>query len=249
MTDHDWYSDHVLEYVAGQLEPSDADMMRQHLVQCAECRAAVEQLEEDLRWLPMAVSPAAPRPGFTARVLQAATGREQRSPWSRSVPWALAATTILSAGLAWQRQGEVATLRRQLSDSVAALGEVRAMAASATDTLSVLRHATRVAYSSLASSKHAGGVMLLDDPTTHRWYVVAYGLPPLRPGQRYQFWFVGSDGMAKGSPLVLSAEGMARLTTDMPVVPPGRILGAAITIESDANVGTTHGPKIATLML
>ena len=42
---------------------------------------------------------------------------------------------------------------------------------------------------------------------------------------------------------------MARLTTDMPAVPPGRILGAAITIESDASTPGDHGPKIATLML
>ena len=249
MTEHDWFVDHLLESVTGQLEPADAETMRKHLVHCAECRADVARLQDDLKWLPMAVSPASPRPGYTNRVLRAAVGSDSRSQWSRAVPWALAATTILSAGLAWQRQGQLNELHRELSDSAAALGEVRAMAASAADTLSVLRHATRVAYSTLASTKNAGGVMLLDDPTTHRWYVVAYGLPPLQPGQRYQFWFVGSDGMAKGSALVLSAEGMARLTTDMPAVPPGRILGAAITIESGASVPGGHGPKIATLML
>ena len=249
MTDHDWFVDHLLEHCTAQLDGNDTELMRQHLSECAECRAEAARLQDELRWLPMAVAPAAPRPGFTQRVLHAATGEARRSPWSLGLPWALAATTILAAGLAWQRQGELDSLRRQLNDSTAALGEMRAMAASATDTLSVLRHATRVAYSELAGRKGSGGVMLLDDPTTHRWYVVAYGLPPLEPGQRYQFWFVGSDGMAMGSPLVLSAAGMARLTTDMPVVPPGRILGAAITIESGAPAARTHGPKIATLML
>ena len=95
---------------------------------------------------------------------------------------------------------------QMLGDSAAALREARVMAASATDTLSVLRHATRVVYSTLSNSRNAGGVVLMDDPTTHRWYVVAYGLPQLKAGQRYQFWFVGSDGMAKGSALVLSTD-------------------------------------------
>lgn len=249
MSEHDWFADHLLECVTGQLEHDDAERMRGHLVHCASCRAEIARLEEDLRWLPMGAIPAAPPPGFNNRVFRAATGAGNRSVFARGIPWALAATTILSAGLAWQRQGELNQLRQVLSDSAAALGAARTMAASATDTLSVLRHATRVAYSTLNNHGSAGGVVLMDDPTTHRWYVVAYGLPPLQPGQRYQFWFVGSDGMAKGSPLELSNEGMARLTTDMPAIPPGRILGAAITVESSAGSAGGHGPKIATLML
>ena len=249
MNDHDWFVDHLLESVIGQLDTEDANVMQQHLASCASCRAAAAQLADDLRWLPMAVAPATPRPGFTDKVLRAATGKRGGSRFTQAVPWALAATTIFSAGLAWQRQGELNHVRQMFSDSAAALREARVMAASAMDTLSVLHHATRVAYSTLANTRNGGGVVLMDDPTTHRWYVVAYGLPQLKPGQRYQFWFVGSDGMAMGSALALSTDGMARLTTDMPPVPPGRILGAAITIESGTTSSSDHGPKIATIML
>jgi anti-sigma-K factor RskA len=252
MTEHHWLTEHLVEYVTDQLTDDDRALVEAHLPQCAACQAEVDAIANDLRYLPMGAPPMAPRPGFRSRVLAAATGRPSAA---RQTPtWlvtGLAAATALAAGLAWQSQRTAAVLRGDLSAAEAELRAAHASAIALTDTLSIVRAAGKIVYTALAMPGQRGGVVLIDDPTTHRWQVVAHGLPQLARGQRYQFWFICEDGMARGVPIIPTAAGSAALTTDMPTTPPGKILGATITIESDGVPvpASGHGPKIATLML
>lgn len=252
MTEHHWFTEHLLEFASGQLDGEDARLVEEHLPQCDRCRAEFEAIAHDLQYLPMGAAPVPPRPGFNDRVLRAATGdtrtRPTMTPWAMT---ALAASTIIAAGLAWQGHDGAAAARADVAALHAELQTSRATAAALGDTLSIVRKASKVVYASLAMPGEQGGVVLFDDETTHRWQVVAHGLPQLPQGQRYQFWFVGEDGMLQGLPLVRSAVGSAMLTTGMPETPPGRLMGAAITIESDQGTatGAAHGPKVATLML
>ncbi|MEO5826060.1 MAG: anti-sigma factor [Gemmatimonadales bacterium] len=253
MTEHHWFREQLVEYATAQLSTEDMRLIEEHLPHCDDCRNEVDAIQHDLRYLGMAATPVPPRPGFAARTLEAATGRSQRSP--RMAPWiitALAASTALAAGLAWQARATASTSAQTLAGLTNELAGSRATALALADTLSIVRKAGKVVYASLAMPGQAGGgVVLFDDATTHRWQVVAHGLPALPVGQRYQFWFVGEDGMLQGLPLVPSAAGSASLITGMPDSPPGKIMGAAITIESDQSAPnpTGHGPKIATLML
>lgn len=252
MTEHHWFGEHLVEFATEQLSAEDTRLIEEHLEQCDVCRAEVAAIREDLRYLPMGASPVPPRPGFNARVLAAATGKAtaQRS----GAPWiitALAASTLLAAGLAWQRAGVAATASETVSALQAELATTRATTMALSDTLSIVRKAGKMVYASLAMPGEHGGVVLFDDATTHRWQVVAHGLPALPDGQRYQFWFVAEDGMVRGVPLTRTAAGSASLTTGMPPSSPGKIMGAVITIESDQPTPSPegHGPKIATLLL
>lgn len=252
MTEHHWLTEHLVEYATDQLGAEDRALVEAHLPQCAACQAEVDAIMNDLRYLPMGAPPMAPRPGFRNRVLAAATGRVGTA--RRTPPWlltGLAASTALAAGLAWHGQRTATVLRSNLQTAEAELRRAQASTVALTDTLSIVRAAGKIVYTALAMPGQRGGVVLIDDPTTHRWQVVAHGLPQLAKGQRYQFWFICEDGMARGVPIIPTAAGSAALTTDMPKAPPGRILGATITIESEGTSLPTggHGPKIATLML
>lgn len=253
MTEHDWFREQLVEHTTGQLSTDDMRLIDEHLPHCADCRAEVDAIRHDLRYLGMAAPPVPPHPGFAARVLEAATGRSHRTPQSaRWIITALAASTVVAAGLAWQARATVTTSQRALTGLENELAGSRATALALADTLSIVRKAGKVVYASLAMpGQVGGGVVLFDDATTHRWQVVAHGLPALPMGQRYQFWFVAEDGMLRGLPLIPSAAGSASLITGMPDSPPGKIMGAAITIESDQDAPNPsgHGPKIATLML
>ena len=252
MTEHHWFGDHLLEYATEQLSPEDARLVEEHMQHCADCRGEVAAIREDLGYLPMGVVPVPPRPGFNARVLRTATGHGTvRAPLTPWIITALAASTLLAVGLAWQRTRDARDAGAALATLQADLLVARATSAALYDTLSIARQASTVVYASLAMPGQQGGVVLFADATTHRWQLVAHGLPALPVGQRYQLWFVCADGMARGAPLTRTASGSASLITGMPESPPGKILGAAITIESDATApGVSEaGPKIATLLI
>ncbi len=253
MTEHHWFGDHLLEFATEQLSPDDVRLVEEHLRHCVDCRTEVAAIRDDLRYLPMGAAPVPPRPGFNARVLRAAAGpttpgRVNSTPW---IIAALAASTVIAAGIALQRDRDVREVGTAIAALRADLDAARAESAALGDTLSIVRKAGKVVYASLTMPGQQGGVVLFDDPTTHRWQVVAHGLPALPAGQRYQFWFVCENGMALGVPMTRTAAGLALLTTDMPEAPPGRVMGAAITIESDQDApsASVHGQKIATLLL
>jgi anti-sigma-K factor RskA len=252
MTEHDWYAAHLEEYAAGMLEAQDAGLVRTHLEHCATCQHAVTAIEHDLRYLAMAAAPVPPSPGFRDRMLRAALGTPTVRPTRLSL-WGvgMAATALLAVGAAVQARqtatdlrGELA-LREQHVDSL-----VRALA-TARDSLVFLGPSSTVRYAELSMPQTTGGLLVFEDTTTHRWHLVAHGLPTLPAGKRYQLWYLCEDGMAEGTILPMSPDGVARVTVGMPDNPPGRVVGAAITVETigGATPPEGHGPKVAALML
>lgn len=214
MKAHDWFVEHRPDFFAGALEPADERLFREHLARCESCRAAVDQLEHDLRWLPMGVNPVPPRPGFTQSVVQEVTARR-----TRRYAWlgpALAAAILLVAAGLWQAD-------RSRMDGLAR--DVAALR----DTLSVLR-AKRVVQMPILMDGKQGGMVIFADEQTHRWNVVVHGLPAAPRGERYTFWFVTGDGMVRGPEVQVDEQNPAVMTLDMP---PGarQIRGGALTME------------------
>ncbi len=255
MTEHAWYQIRLAEYTAGLLDAKDTDTIHDHLAQCAACRAEVAETERDLRYLPMGTAPVPPSPGFRDRTLRAARAA-RRTPARRPglAPvwgWALAATVVLTAAVAVQARLTTTQLGAELAVREARIDSLAGALAMARDTLAVMGPASTVRYASLALPARAGGVLVFEDTVAHRWHLVAHGLPALPPGQRYQLWYLCEEGMAEGTILPMSPDGVARVTVGMPENPPGRVVGAAITVETIGG-GTPpagHGPKVATLML
>lgn len=252
MTEHAWYQAHLVEYAACVLEVRDAETVHTHLTHCAECRAAVAAAEHDLRYLALGTSPVPPSPGFRDRTLRAALGRDTGQPRRASVwTWLLAASTVLAVGMALQARQTAGRLSGELAARDAAVDSLSGALAMARDTLSLLGPASTVRHAALTMQGATGGLLVFEDQVTDRWHLVAHGLPRLPEGQRYQLWYLCEDGMAEGILLSMTPDGVARVTVGMPENPPGRVVGAAITVETIGG-GTPpegHGPKVATLML
>src|SRR3954451_22594259 len=95
MNAHDQYVENRAGFVARSLEAAEERAFRDHLAGCAECTADVARMERDLAWLPMAVTPENPPPGFARQ--SAAQILRRRGRWRQWVPYGLAAAGLLVA--------------------------------------------------------------------------------------------------------------------------------------------------------
>ncbi len=222
MTPHDWYVEHRAAWVARALEPKEERTFADHLSRCGECREDVARLERELAWLPMAVAPAAPRPGLTRQMADGVLRRPQA--WRRYGPGlAAAAAIVIATGLGLSEH-------RRRTGAEALLADRDRRLAALEDTLSVIRGAARVVHHDIAMDGHRGGLLIFQDETSHRWTVVVHGLPAAPPGSVYCFWFVTESGMVRSVDLRLDAGRPAFATVSMPATP-APVMGAALTVE------------------
>jgi hypothetical protein len=247
MTAHDWFVEHRLEYATRTLEAGDETTFAAHLVGCEECRREVALIEGDLQWLPMALPPAAPRPGLERKIVKQvlAGGRTRRRDWR--MPAALAAGALLAVG-GWYLGGSRAgALGRELAAERAAATALR-------DTLSIMRQSNRILQASVEVDGTRGGLLIFADEATHRWNVVIHGLPPAPVGRRYQFWFIcaeSADRMVPGAAVAADTLRPTIFATDMPAQEACRsVIGAALTEEPGADGrGPPRGRELAQIML
>jgi len=192
MTAHDWYVENRTAYTTRSLDPKEQRLFENHLPRCRECQTAVEEIEQDLAWLPLGVGPVAPPPGLTSRIKERTVRR--RGPWNRIGALAAAATLAVVAGAWVGAQRNIARLQ-----SAVVSGEERERALE--DSFTSIVGAERVAHQTIAQTGYRGGVLIFYDDETHWWNVGVHGLPPARVGQVYQLWFVTRDGILPGPEL------------------------------------------------
>ena len=172
-------------YALHALDPDDEQLFEQHLRTCEECRAAVAGFESTADQLAAAASPATPRPGLRARILETvARDREVRARPFRARGFQLAAATAAVS-------------------TAAAIG-LGVWAASLSHDLGRERQGAKV----VALSGADGSVVLTDDREA---VLVVRNLEPAPDGRTYEAWVI-SDGVAQpagvfsgGSPRVAVA--------------------------------------------
>lgn len=90
-----------------------------------------------------------------------------------------------------------------------------------------------------------GGLLIFQEPVSHRWCVIVHGLPPAPPGSVYQFWFITETGMVRSVEVDAETARPAFLTLPMPPVA-SPVMGAALTVESAVNRSPEpQGPELA----
>lgn len=229
MRAHDWFIEHRLDFVTRALEPADEELFRDHLSRCDGCTKAIADAATDLRWLPMAVAPVTPRPGFSRRVMDEVVGpRPARwHRWSWPVAAAAGLAAVILGGVSLRQASQLASVRAERDSIIAA---TRVELAAVRDTLSVLQQADRVLSADIRMDGNRGGLLIFADETTHRWKVVVHGIPRAKDGMRYTFWFITGDGMVRGAEVDCDVRRPGILTLDMP---PGATLikGGALTEE------------------
>jgi hypothetical protein len=237
MTPHDWYVENRAAYVARTLEPSEERLFADHLARCEECTREVSRLERDLGSLPMAAVAAAPRPGLTHELADGVLRRATR--WPRALPGlAAAASVALAVGFGVRERATRAALQTTLAERERELSALR-------DTLSITREAQRVVQQDIAMGNRKGGLLIFDDPISHRWNVVMHGLPAAPSGSVYQFWFITQTGMVRSVELRCDGNRPAFATLEMPKTP-GPVMGAALTVEpAVSRSAEPSGPMLA----
>lgn len=244
MKAHDWFIEHRTEFAARLLDPEEESTFQAHLAQCAECRVEVELIEREIGWLPMGVQPVTLRPGFRRRVVDYAVGTSPRE----NRRWLLAAAALLCllcGGGGWFAGKETGKAQATM---LAAADAARLVALE--DTVSIMRDAAKVMQATFMMDGQEGGVVIFADSKTHRWNVVMHGLPPAPPGEQYQFWFITSDGMVRGTDIEMNQSHPSMFTTGMPSRG-GRVMGAALILEpmNSPPDGPPRGKQLVHLML
>ncbi len=242
MNAHEWYIENHTGYVARSLEQNELALFEEHLPRCENCRKAIQEIERDLSWLPMAVKPVAPRPGFTRQVTVSVLDHDVRPWWRRWVePLALAAMIGLAIGLGVtsRRSGALSSKLAVATEQLDALS----------DTLGIMQKASRVLQASIKGDGYEGGMMIFADNASKRWKVIVHGLPTAPAGEAYHFWFICPDGVVKGAEVNVDPTHPAILTLTLPQ-DFGPVYGASLTMERLKDVGSTpHGRELANLTL
>jgi hypothetical protein len=113
------------------------------------------------------------------------------------------------------------------------------------DTLSIVQRAQQILQAKISMNGHDGGLVIFQEPVSHRWYVVVHGLPPAPTGNVYQFWFITTSGMVRSVEVRGDPERPAFMTLPMPPVA-APVMGAALTVEPVVNRSTEpRGPMLA----
>jgi anti-sigma-K factor RskA len=241
--------DDLALYALGALAPDEAETVRAHLAECAECRAELAALQGDLALLALSVQPQSAPEGSLARLMSklpakadepgqaaepmasavarpaSAEGepRPRRSvftrPWAVVVPWALAAVLAVACVLLGV---ENANLNDTVADESALVSNLAAKASRSqeiTDALSA-PNAQRVTLTTpKAPALPSGQVIYL--PDRGALLFSANHLKPLPPGKTYELWVIPANGQSPIPAGVFhpNAQGEAEVT--MPHIPSG----------------------------
>lgn len=244
MTAHQWFVEHRTAFVIRSLDPDEDRAFQAHLQGCEECRTAVERLQQELAWLPMAVEAVTPRPGLTRQLAETALGARARRPIGALL--AAAAALILAVGATGWATARVRTVERAADVERQLLTRQLEMVR---DTLAIMQGADKVRHASIRMGNQQGGMVIFADDRTHRWNVVVYGLPAPLPGKVCQFWFITDTGMVRGVEVKTDERWPAFMTLPMPPSG-GTVMGAALTIEAAGSAAAEpQGKELAHLML
>ena len=98
--DHDQLRELTGAYALGLLSEDERRLLETHLRVCPECAREVDALIATVRTLPLAVSPAEPRPELRSRILASVVAQQQAADTTRVPPRTVRKPSVLPYGLA-----------------------------------------------------------------------------------------------------------------------------------------------------
>lgn len=236
MTAHDWYIENLIAFATRTLDEKERALFASHLDRCEECRSALADLERELAWLPMGVTPAAPRPGLPRELVDGVLHRRPARWWRRAAALVASGALLLASGAWLDARSQVARLANALSTS---RGELNATK----DSLTAILGAERVLQKSVGDGAK-GGFLVFYDRDTDRWNVVVHDLPPAGAGEAYQLWFVTQAGLLPGPEL--RTDGARPTFLTLPAPSSAReVVGAILSLGSRDHAGLAPGVELA----
>lgn len=189
-------------------------------------------------WLGMQVTPRTPSPELKGRVMARAL-----APRPGRWPLAAAALLVVAAGGGWWAYRTIEALRAERAGLVARVAALQ-------DTVATFIHgpATRLIQIPVSTGGRVGSVTIFADSVRRRWLVRCDGLAPNARDQSYQLWFITERGMEAAAVMAMDRDEPMVMALEMPQAP-GRVLGAAMSIEPRAGSASPSGPMVFHLQL
>jgi anti-sigma-K factor RskA len=211
VTWHESLQTDLAAYALRSLNREEGEAIEAHLRDCAECRSLLHEYQETVRLLPHALPVVTPSPHARARLLASLQGGASPQPRSSRVRTVALRWYVLAAGAAvmllmtlafasWDGSGDRATT------NPAGL-------------LSDLRERPDVQMLAMTGSEDAPMAVgqIIVDPGDTRAALLVSGLPPLKDGYEYQFWFVQPDNTrVSGGVFTVDSNGAALVAVDAP---------------------------------
>ncbi len=206
--------DMLPDYHLGHLSPEEAEDVRRHLAEHAECREELEEISRVLDLVPFSVRPAAPPPALKNRTLSRALAqeapvrvepepRDERRRGLDLVLLGVAAVVLVAlVGLGWAYLG----LQRENQQLQAEVSQLSEEVRGQNDLLVV-------AVGGTGRAPEARGTAVVD-PADGALALDVYNLPAPPEGHSYQAWLVeaeGGDVIALG-PMETDEAGDGRMT-------------------------------------
>jgi Anti-sigma-K factor rskA len=184
-------------------------------------------------WLGMLAAPRDPRPDLKGRVLARALAPRRR--WGGPLAAAALITLALGGGAWWAYR----TIDALTAERAVLATRVQALE----DTVATFIHgpATRLIQIPVSTGGRVGSVTIFADSARHRWLVRCDGLAPNARDQAYQLWFITERGLSTAAVMPMDEDRPMVMALEMP---PGGVLGAAMSIEPRAGSASPSGPMV-----
>jgi anti-sigma-K factor RskA len=212
--------DSIFLYAADQLEPAEAEALRQHLAtDCPICTGALAEAQATLAQVATAIEPIAPPAQLREKLMSRIGNSKSRASDQRS---------------------------RMRIFPVALLSAAAAVIVTSTIFIFAMRDNSKrtptlqmVSMTSEIQPKASGAVAW--DMDHHEWHVAVFNLAPLPPGKEYELWIIppGKAPMPSKT-FTVDASGSATLIVSVPA-DLGTIATAAITDEPAGGVPAPTG--------
>lgn len=258
-------------FVLGALDAAEAVFVAQHISHCQSCRADADEFRATVGMLPYGASLREPPARIKRQLLaRVAVDLQERglpseparpSPLARPAPppiWARAAT-VLSLALAIMLAFVTVDARRrldtadaQLSQAQQALTQARDEIARQGQQLASLSENTKAVTTFIAQpatvgqplKAHSDGTdaKMYMQPGHNRVVLVISGLPELKAGEVYQFWFATDGQQVPSQTFAVSEGGLVEVVIDAPL-PVDRYAQVMVTVEQGGG-STTPSPDV-----
>jgi anti-sigma-K factor RskA len=243
--EHQDYQQLLIPHSLDALDVSEARELEAHLENCAECRADLISLRDDVALLAHTAEPAEPTPEVRARILDAvhADRTDNRSgavltgqvvPMTPRTNWNVWTLGLrLAAGLAfvalligivvlWRREvklrQDIAQLERQLNTQQHELVRDRDALARQRELLALLNspNAKKLEMAGAQTAQNARGSFVYDQKTGKAVFL-ADGLPATPADKAYELWFIPKGrSPVPGRIFTVDASGHALLPEQIP---------------------------------
>jgi len=235
------WSSQLLEYVIGEMEDDEKEVLAKHVQSCDMCRQELENLQKAWQAIPLELDevdvPADLKAEVMGAIFPPETTKPQAAPWWKQV-W---------TGVRLRPQTVVTTF---LLLAVGALGvqnlqlhrQLQAFEHQGTAPAQVLQvYALRPADPVMQTAK--GNVWLMQQGSTKKLVLHMQGLEVTKGEEAYQVWLIHEGKRRSAGVFLVDEQGNGVLTYELQAQqPPFEAIG--ITLEPDANGQQPRGKKV-----